>query len=75
MTKPVSGWLLTGLVLALLAAANHRRAPEACLDPATLTELSRRLDLVVSGGSSTLPSPSRDPDLSPSNGSRVPDHH
>lgn len=74
MTKSVPWWLLTGLVLALVAV-NHRRAPEAPLDPATMTELSRRLDLVVSGVSSALPSPSRDPDLSASKGSGVPDHH
>jgi hypothetical protein len=75
VTKSASWWLLTGLVLALVAAANHRPAPEARLDPATLTELSRRLDLAVSGGSGNLPRVPPDPDLSASNGERVSDHH
>ncbi len=74
MTRPVSLGLLTGLVLSLVAAANHRRSAGARLDPATMTELSRRLDLVVSGGSSALPLPPRDQDLSASNGSSVSDH-
>ncbi len=75
MTKSASWWLLSGLVLALVAAANHRRNAEVRLDPATMTELSRRLDLVVNGPSGAPPSPSRDPGLSARNGSPVSDHH
>ncbi len=74
MTRPVSLGLLAGLVLSLVAAANHRRSAEARLDPATITELSRRLDLVVSGGSSALPSLSRDPNLAAANRNRSSDH-
>lgn len=74
MTRPVSLTLLTGLVLALVAAANHRRADEVRLDPATMTELSRRLDRVVSGGSTNLPGAPGDPDLTALNRNRVPDH-
>ena len=73
MRRSVSLWLLTGLALWLVAAANHWRTSDAPLDPATMAELSRRLDLVVSGPSA-LPSLPLDPDLSARNGSRASDH-
>ena len=73
MTRPASFWVLTGLVLALVAALNHRPAAEESLDPATMTELSRRLDLVVSGGSGAAPRLPRDPELSAANRNMVSD--
>ena len=72
MTRPVPLWLLTGLVLALVVAANHRPAAEP-LDPATMTELNRRLDLVVSGGSDPSPQLPRDRELSAANRNMVSD--
>lgn len=55
MTRPVSLWLLAGLVVAMVAAANQRKAAAVRLDPATLNDLSRRLDLAVSGASNDGP--------------------
>lgn len=74
MTRPVSLCLLAGLVVAMVAATSHRRAAEARLDPATMTELSRRLDLVVSGGSKNVPGLLLAPNLSAANGNRASDH-
>ncbi len=73
MTRRVSIWLLTGLVVASAAAANHRRADEVRLDLTTMTELSRRLDLVVSGGSGAAPRLPRDPGLPAANRNMVSD--
>lgn len=73
MTRPASMWLLTGLAVALVAAAQHRRHAETRLDSAAMTELSRRLDQAVSGGSSPLKQTPRDPHLTVGSGNRVSD--